>query len=89
MIPQYPDYAPINVNFRDELYPLLNMEGGGISEFTFAGLYLFRKTYQYELSWLPGGKLLIRGGQGGAALSQSAPGFSGGCGAAEGRVAVG
>lgn len=75
MIPQYPDYAPINVNFRDELYPLLNMEGGGISEFTFAGLYLFRKTYQYELSWLPGGKLLIRGGREGRRFHSLPLGF--------------
>ncbi|MGI9255393.1 MAG: phosphatidylglycerol lysyltransferase domain-containing protein, partial [Salinispira sp.] len=61
MIPQYPDFVPIGSQWRDELYPLLNREGGGISEFTFAGLYVFRKVYGYELSWLPQQKLLIRG----------------------------
>ena len=57
----YPGFSPIEKDFRDELYPLLNVEAGGISEFTFAGLYLFRNSYQYELSWLPGRRLLIRG----------------------------
>ena len=60
-IPQYPAFASITKDFRDELYPLLNMEAKGISEFTFAGLYLFRKNYHYELSWLPGKKLLVKG----------------------------
>lgn len=37
------------------------MLGDGVSEFTFAGLYLFRETYGYQLSVLPGDKLLITG----------------------------
>lgn len=60
-IPEYPDFAPIEKDFKPELYPLLNSIEDGISEFTFTGLYLFRKTYGYKLSWLPGKKLLISG----------------------------
>jgi hypothetical protein len=46
---------------RDDLYPALNMIRDGISEFTFSNLYLFRGTYGYRVSRLPGRTFLIEG----------------------------
>lgn len=60
-IPQYPDTAPINLGMRDLLHPRLSMLPDGVSEYTFAGLYLFRKTYDYHLSYLKDEHLLITG----------------------------
>jgi hypothetical protein len=33
----------------------------GVSEFTFAGLYLFRDTYKYRIARLPGGGFVVSG----------------------------
>ncbi|MFP4151607.1 MAG: DUF2156 domain-containing protein [Alkalispirochaeta sp.] len=60
-LPRYPDCAPIDMSMRDALHPRLIMLPDGVSEFTFAGLYLFRETYNYHLSCLPEEKLLISG----------------------------
>ncbi|MFW5828037.1 MAG: DUF2156 domain-containing protein [Alkalispirochaeta sp.] len=60
-IPQYPDMSPIDLSMRDELHPRLSMLPDGVSEYTFAGLYLFRKTYDYHLSIIDGETLLIQG----------------------------
>mgnify|MGYP006287389549 CR=1 FL=1 len=60
-IPTYPDAVPIELSLRQHLYPRLSLLPDGVSEFTFAGLYLFRNTYQYRLSRLPDDLLLITG----------------------------
>ncbi len=60
-IPTYPEFAPLELGARDELYPGLNLLPDGISEFTFAALYLFRRTYGYQVSKLPDGNLVISG----------------------------
>ncbi len=60
-IPTYPEFAPLDLDAREELYPALNLLPDGISEFTFAGLYLFRNTYNYQISRLPEGNLVISG----------------------------
>jgi uncharacterized protein len=60
-IPQFPDFAPIDLDMRAELYPALNMITTGISEFTFSGLYLFRDSYDYRLSRIPGKTFVISG----------------------------
>jgi len=60
-IPQYPEFAPIALSMLDQMYPAFNLLKDGISEFTFAGLYLFRHTYDYRVSRLPGGGLVISG----------------------------
>ncbi len=60
-IPNYPAFAPIDLDMRQELHPRLSMLKDGISEFTFAGLYLFRNTYQYRVSWLPNDTAVISG----------------------------
>jgi hypothetical protein len=49
-IPRYPDFAPITLEMQSELHPALSVIEDGISEYTFANLYLFRKTYDYHLS---------------------------------------
>lgn len=60
-IPNYPDLAPVNLDMRAHLHPRLSMLKDGISEFTFAGLYLFRDTYKYQIAWLPNETLVIFG----------------------------
>ncbi len=60
-IPLYPEFAPIDVSMRNELYPALNMLTDGISEFTFSGLYLFRDSYKYRISRIPGVTFVISG----------------------------
>jgi hypothetical protein len=60
-IPNYPEFAPIDLDMRSELHPRLSMLKDGISEFTFAGLYLFRNTYKYRVSWLPNDTTVFSG----------------------------
>lgn len=60
-IPEYPEFAPISLDMREQMYPALNMLADGVSEFTFSGLYLFRNTYGYRVSKLTGTTLLISG----------------------------
>ncbi|MGO8693237.1 MAG: DUF2156 domain-containing protein [Rectinemataceae bacterium] len=64
-IPVYPEFAPISLDMRDDLYPSLNMIKDGISEFTFSNLYLFRRTYGYRVSRLPGTTFIIEGSKAG------------------------
>ena len=61
MIPTYPQFAPIDWTMREDLHPRLAMLKDGISEFTFANLFLFRKKYGYHLSALPDDHLVISG----------------------------
>ncbi|MCX7023763.1 MAG: phosphatidylglycerol lysyltransferase domain-containing protein [Spirochaetes bacterium] len=60
-IQDYPDFTPISLDMRDELYPSLNLLTDGISEFTFTGLYLFRETYDYKIARIPGQTLVMSG----------------------------
>ena len=46
---------------RPILHPLFQKLAEGISEFTFANLYLFRETHRYRISMLAGELLLISG----------------------------
>lgn len=46
---------------RDELYPSLNLISAGISEFNFSNLYLFRHTYDYQVSRIPGKTFIVQG----------------------------
>lgn len=61
MIPKYPEFAPIDWSMREDLHPRLAMLPDGISEFTFANLYLFRRHYNYTLSLLADDHLMISG----------------------------
>ncbi len=65
-IPIYPEFAPISIDMREDLYPRLNMMKDGISEFTFSNLYLFRETYGYRVSRIPDTSFVIEGSKGGA-----------------------
>lgn len=60
-IPQYPEFAPIDLSMIDFMHPAFNLLKDGVSEFTFANLYLFRHTYDYRVAELPGGGLVITG----------------------------
>jgi hypothetical protein len=64
-VPIYPEFAPVSLEMRDDLYPALNMIKDGISEFTFSNLYLFRRTYGYRVSRLPGKTFVIEGSKNG------------------------
>lgn len=50
MIKTYPDFEDLNLEHRKVLHPLFKELEEGISEFTFAGLYLFRNIYNYRIS---------------------------------------
>ena len=59
-IPEFPATAPISLEAAEELQGILAPLPDGVSEFTFAGLYLFRGKYNYRLS-ASGGALLVFG----------------------------
>jgi len=61
MIPQYPETAEISLNMREELHPLFRNLTNGISEFTFANIYLFRKKSSYRISRIFDSLYLITG----------------------------
>lgn len=64
-IPLFPEFAPIALGMKDELFPGLNLLPDGVSEFTFSNLYLFRGVYGYRLSRLPSGCVAIEGAKDG------------------------
>ncbi|MCL2440620.1 MAG: DUF2156 domain-containing protein [Treponema sp.] len=49
-VPCYPDFVPLDVSLKEILHPRLSLTFDGVSEFTFSGLYLFRKKYNYQIS---------------------------------------
>src|SRR3990172_6363517 len=59
MIPVYPEISNITMGLRIELHPLFKGLGDGISEFTFANIYLFREVLNYQISRLPDNLYLI------------------------------
>lgn len=61
MIPVYPDSIEFTLALRQVLHPLLQTLSEGISEFTFANLYLFRKEHNYRLSVLQDGLQILTG----------------------------
>jgi hypothetical protein len=60
-IPKYPDSAEVSVDMRPMLHPKFQALVGGISEFTFANIYLFRRTHNYKISQLENGLFVITG----------------------------
>ena len=60
-IPSFPDFTPLTIDLKSEMHPRLSLTPDGVSEFTFAGLYLFRKRYQYRVSRLEDKTLIISG----------------------------
>lgn len=49
-IPCYPDFEAIQLGLKPDLQSFLYGLSDGVSEYTFADLYLFRKRYQYRVS---------------------------------------
>ena len=49
-IPAYPDFAPLSLEMAREISPFLVQLPDGVSEYCFAGLYLFRERYDYRVS---------------------------------------
>ncbi|MCL2264985.1 MAG: phosphatidylglycerol lysyltransferase domain-containing protein [Treponema sp.] len=68
-VPCYPDFIPISIEQKDNLHPRLSLTFDGVSEFTFAGLYLFRNWYHYRISRFIRRSLLRSGEEGGFIIS--------------------
>lgn len=61
MIAHYPDSSEITMELRPVLHPLFKTLPEGISEFTFANIYLFRETHHYRISQLDPELIIITG----------------------------
>src|SRR3990167_9290515 len=66
MIPDYPEFSKLTIELRKQLHPLFQNLQNGISEFTFANLYLFRGTHNYRISKLKDSLFLIAGSDSGS-----------------------
>jgi len=62
-IPSFPKFISLSLGLKDEIHPRLSSAPDGVSEFTFAGLYLFRSRYNYHVSELKDRTLIISGVQ--------------------------
>jgi uncharacterized protein len=60
-IPSFPEFTPLTFDLKDEMQPKLYFAADGVSEFTFTGLYLFRKRYRYRVSRLEDKTFIISG----------------------------
>ena len=65
-IADYPQSSEVTIAMRPFLHPLFQglnagQPFGGVSEFTFANIYLFRRAHDYRVSILENGLLLITG----------------------------
>ncbi|MCL2340885.1 MAG: DUF2156 domain-containing protein [Proteobacteria bacterium] len=61
MLADYPHSSPLTVELRPLLHPLFQRLSEGISEFTFANLYLFRDTHRYSVTTLDDGTIAFLG----------------------------
>ncbi len=57
----YPKSSEITLDMRGELHPMLSALTSGVSEESFANLYLFKERYNYRVSMIGGDILLITG----------------------------
>ncbi|MEE4136901.1 MAG: DUF2156 domain-containing protein, partial [Desulforhopalus sp.] len=62
--PHYPDKIAVARNLHPLLHPLFQTLEEGVSEFTFANIYLFREQHNYSLSLAPEGMVIILGRDG-------------------------
>ena len=67
-IPEWPVVTEVRLGHRDELHSMFKALEEGISEFSFANIYLFRESHRYGLSMLADGLLLITGSDAGEAF---------------------
>jgi hypothetical protein len=49
-VPCFPDFVPLGLEHKNDMHPRLSLTPDGVSEYTFADLYLFRKRYNYQVS---------------------------------------
>jgi hypothetical protein len=61
MIKEYPEFSPLALDLRAELHPRFQRLPEGMSELTFAGIYLFRDAHQYRVSRLDEDLYVIAG----------------------------
>jgi len=64
MIPTYPNTTEITLPIRELLHPAFQTLPEGISEFSFANIYLFRKTHNYRISKFSDDHYIILGNDG-------------------------
>jgi hypothetical protein len=50
MIEEYPEFSPLSLEQRPVLHPRFQRLAEGMSELTFAGIYLFRTAHDYHIS---------------------------------------
>ncbi len=65
MMKDYPEFSELALADRAVLHPLFRRVGNGISEFTFANLYLFREKHSYRIARLGGDLYVVAGQDGG------------------------
>ncbi|WP_448871887.1 DUF2156 domain-containing protein [Desulfobulbus propionicus] len=65
MLPRYPESIDLTLEHRELLHPLFSQLREGISEFSFANIYLFRKAHQYRLTTLADSSPALLGRDGG------------------------
>lgn len=63
-LPQYPDSCAFTLELRPHLHERLRILPEGVSEFSFANLYLFREKHNYRLSMLGDHLACITGSDG-------------------------
>lgn len=61
MLASYPDSTEISLSLRPLLHPLFQQVQSGISEHTFANIYLFRNTHNYSISRLEDDNIAVLG----------------------------
>jgi hypothetical protein len=61
MIGEYPRFSPLALEQRPVLHPLFQRLAEGMSELTFAGVYLFRETHHYQVSHVADDVFVIAG----------------------------
>ena len=60
-IVEYPQLSEISEDIRPVLHPRFQLLVEGVSEITFANIYLFRDNHNYRISKLPGELFVIVG----------------------------
>jgi hypothetical protein len=63
MIPCFPEFIPLTMELKSEMHPKLSLTPDGVSEFTFADLYLFRRRYNYRVSKIEDKTFILSGVQ--------------------------
>lgn len=61
MIAEYPEFSSVALDHRPELHPRFQSLTEGMSELTFAGIYLFRDAHRYRVSRLEGDLYVVAG----------------------------